>query len=359
MIKAISSCVFLLCVLSASASAQTLVISSITPQTGTTEGGTRVQILGQNLSNCTGACERPRIQFGNVDVFSMEIYSESRIDVVTPPHRAGGVQVLITRQNGMSALAPSAFTYVPTQNPVAERILLPILVDRVMGALGSIWESELSIHSRAPGLRTLSVVYRGCQLSACPSEPVVLDGGATRVFRGGGFDGADGSRPGVLLYLKRDEADLFAFSLHIKDRSRSTTTAGTEIPVVREGELSSGKLLLLNVPFQSGFRNLLRIYDPFPLGDSPVVKIRILSNADEILRELNVTLDRSSHNDLPHIPGYPGYAQVADFEDIQSRLGSSQTARIEIEPLTPGLKFWAFVAVTNNETQHVTTITPQ
>lgn len=35
------------------------------------------------------------------------------------------------------------------------------------------------------------------------------------------------------------------------------------------------------------------------------------------------------------------------------------TVRAEIEPLTEGLRYWAFVSVTNNETQHVTTITPQ
>ena len=32
---------------------------------------------------------------------------------------------------------------------------------------------------------------------------------------------------------------------------------------------------------------------------------------------------------------------------------------VRVTPLTPGLRIWAFVSVTNNETQHVTTITPQ
>lgn len=35
------------------------------------------------------------------------------------------------------------------------------------------------------------------------------------------------------------------------------------------------------------------------------------------------------------------------------RNGTSGSLRL------PGLRFWAFVNVTNNETQHVTTITPQ
>ena len=32
---------------------------------------------------------------------------------------------------------------------------------------------------------------------------------------------------------------------------------------------------------------------------------------------------------------------------------------VEIEPLMPYSRLWAFVTVTNNEPQHVTTITPQ
>lgn len=51
MIKAISTAAILLCLLSTvAASAQSPVISSITPQEGPTEGGTRVRIDGQNLT---------------------------------------------------------------------------------------------------------------------------------------------------------------------------------------------------------------------------------------------------------------------------------------------------------------------
>lgn len=31
---------------------------------------------------------------------------------------------------------------------------------------------------------------------------------------------------------------------------------------------------------------------------------------------------------------------------------------IEIEPRTAGSEFWAFVSITNNETQHLTLVTP-
>lgn len=36
---------------------------------------------------------------------------------------------------------------------------------------------------------------------------------------------------------------------------------------------------------------------------------------------------------------------------------NGQKVRVEIEPLTPGLKYWAFLSVTNNKTQHFYTVT--
>jgi hypothetical protein len=36
-----------------------------------------------------------------------------------------------------------------------------------------------------------------------------------------------------------------------------------------------------------------------------------------------------------------------------------ERVRLEIEPVTDGLRLWGFVTVVNNETQHATVITPQ
>ncbi len=37
-------------------------------------------------------------------------------------------------------------------------------------------------------------------------------------------------------------------------------------------------------------------------------------------------------------------------------LHDAQKVRIEIEPQTTGIRYWAFVSVTNNETQQITTL---
>jgi len=53
----------------------------------------------------------------------------------------------------------------------------------------------------------------------------------------------------------------------------------------------------------------------------------------------------------------PGYAEIGDLSQI-APLGNASRLAVEVEPLTPGLRIWSFVSVTNNETEHVTIITP-
>ncbi len=44
--------------------------------------------------------------------------------------------------------------------------------------------------------------------------------------------------------------------------------------------------------------------------------------------------------------------------DSAARILDHPELRIEITPITPGMKFWAFASVTHNVTQHVTTVLP-
>jgi hypothetical protein len=55
---------------------------------------------------------------------------------------------------------------------------------------------------------------------------------------------------------------------------------------------------------------------------------------------------------------FPGYAEIG-FVASLPELRDSALVHIELAPLSPEQRIWAFVSVTNNETQHVTTISPQ
>jgi hypothetical protein len=53
----------------------------------------------------------------------------------------------------------------------------------------------------------------------------------------------------------------------------------------------------------------------------------------------------------------PSFSMECDLSsDIPA---NGRHVRIEIEPLSEGLKFWAFVSVTNNKTQHFYTVVPR
>ena len=73
---------------------------------------------------------------------------------------------------------------------------------------------------------------------------------------------------------------------------------------------------------------------------------------DRLLAELIVPL-RPAANRID----YPGYGEVNPA--VIPGVSKDALLRVEIVPLTAGLRYWAFASVTNNATQHVTTVTPQ
>jgi len=87
--------------------------------------------------------------------------------------------------------------------------------------------------------------------------------------------------------------------------------SGTEVPVVRERNLLTAPATLTNIPLLNN-RLLLRVYD---------------------------------------ISGAPAQFRVL--------LAKDAAVRVEVTPMTPGSRYWAFVSATNNTTNHVTLVTPQ
>ncbi len=53
----------------------------------------------------------------------------------------------------------------------------------------------------------------------------------------------------------------------------------------------------------------------------------------------------------------PGFLELSQLDFI-APAGGFDRLRIDVLPVSPGTRIWAFVSVTNNETQHVTIIAP-
>jgi hypothetical protein len=164
-----------------------------------------------------------------------------------------------------------------------------------------------------------------------------------------------------LLFIDKRFSNQVAVALRIQDLSRQSQTWGTAIPVVRESEFRTAKIALVDVPVPAGFRQMLRIYDPDGRSNAKVT-VRIFGTSspeaypgqpDRLLGEAVITLQPPT---TEH-PEFSGYYETGDLSRIAPLAGYDRVL-IEIEPLTSGLRFWSFVSVTDNDTQHVTTITP-
>ena len=79
--------------------------------------------------------------------------------------------------------------------------------------------------------------------------------------------------------------------------------------------------------------------------------------------DVDVTLvDRTNHHLFQPLlyqvaTGILSPGQIAPV--LRHILRRHRNVRVEIEPLTEGTKFWAFMSITNNKTQQFHTITPR
>lgn len=91
-------------------------ITSLSPSSGTTGGGTTVTITG------TGFAAGASVRFGNSDATSVTVNSATSITAVTPSGSAGAVTVRVTNADGQVGQLNSAYTYVSTPAPTVSAV---------------------------------------------------------------------------------------------------------------------------------------------------------------------------------------------------------------------------------------------
>jgi hypothetical protein len=230
--------------------------------------------------------------------------------------------------------------------PHLERLLLPIYVESNHGAFGSLWESELWVHNGTDEHLPIGPVA----LSHWPGVP------PRQTIKPPITPSSAGHHPGLFIWIRRAQASAAHFNLRVKDLSRQSETWGTEIPVVRESAFRSDWLVLLNVPADTRYRKRLRIYEALIIGQSAgEVTVRLIGMEDGRTLWEQILALKGPPQGSGSTPYQPGYVEIP----INAQFEGSERALIEIVPFRDGMKIWAFVSVTNNETQHVTLITPQ
>lgn len=252
-----------------------------------------------------------------------------------------------------------------------ERVLLPLFItaqDGIPGARGSVWVTRLAIsnHGDAPvSVQEIDPQPGGCGGIMC-LPAARISAGAT-IYPTLYTTGPHATQ-GAFVYVERAHLADVSIALRVQDVSRESLTWGTSLNTVRESEARTSTVNLIDIPAGSDFRYLLRVYDIFPRTEFRAVPRRVVVKVYETNRFQNaphptITGDRllaefvRSLNLGPALWTAPGYFQ----EDLDTIAALSRTGRtrVEVTPLSTDLRFWAFVSVTNNETQHVTVVEPQ
>jgi hypothetical protein len=287
--------------------------------------------------------------------------SGADIIVTVPAHPRGTSTLVVTDTAGHSAT--TTLHYLGTNLlDEYEQVLVPITSTDLIGANGSHWVTETWVENTRP---TEATDLKGPFLSPNVSPP-----GATSLHISPGLAmqlpapqlvAPAVVREGALLGVPRWLGRGLAFNSRAQDISRQVQTRGTEIPVVRENEFADS-ITLLNVPGDPRYRILLRVYTRTSAAD---VRVRV-----EHLSAVNFftpppifgpPVDTVIHLDAPFANGVgavssfgvPGYAQMSIGNyayPLQVTVTSQSGAPNNL---------WAFLSITNDETQEVTTITPR
>ena len=327
------------------------VIESITPANGPVSGGTRVILRGRNFDD--GTCQTPQgcalgVKFATphrepccvTGVAKVIFASDTLIELETPEHGTGLVDVVVTSASGGKTVVKDGFRF---GREGYRRVLVPLGFRGVMpGAFGSRWVTELT--GRVFNPFKLEVTR-----TPFSTPPHLVEG--SFVFD----DLPRGSTGGFFLYVtERDFVDL---GLRIRDVSREAENFGTEVPLVTaEDTTPMFGLGLLDIPVGPKYRQTLRIYN-FEGRRPLVVTIRILPRGsnEELLVQTYHMDNGDSTRPVEEFPSLPGYVQL-NLDDL---LPKGYTGRVDVSlGHFPGPRIWAMVSVTNNETQMVTMVTP-
>ena len=258
------------------------------------------------------------------------------------------------------ASGSSPYFFTASSEANYQRILLPIYLEvKTPGSNGSLWQTDLWLRNH--GTETVPIAPWPCPADeVCPAvfpltktlAPNESLHNLTPFFR------LPPAIPGRVIFLGRNGAADVDVQLRISDISRNVLDAGTELPVVRDEELKTSTAHLLNVPLDAAFRLTLRVYDVTPSPASFVVRVYEMREGVDasVLLVTNVVATSPETGEFRDLPSY---GEIGDLS-AQLPAGTAPRAlRIEVEPKTAGSRFWTFVSITNNATQHVTLVTPQ
>ena len=328
------------------------VITSVTPSEGRVDGGTRVVIRGSGFSDhciCSPPFGGLFVYFGATPSPDVDLIDETTIEAVTPAHLPGTVSVTVHQMDGSEPdrdVFPNGFTFTGVPEQGFEPVLFPIFMPPVRGAFGSEFHTTARMASRIQPFDVYGV-DTSCTTIDPPIDPYVpfrIGTAAQELFTG------CSDSVGRVMFVPFEHAEQFVAGLRVADVTRQRESHGVEIPVVREKDFVRNRIVLLGVPIDPLYRNTLRIYG-------------LPGEVDDLYVRVN---GKSTRVTLPPARNVfePRYVQFTDFPALAELPPGQTTVTVVVEDVLGGrgfagsTRFWAFVSVTNNATQEITTVTP-
>jgi hypothetical protein len=255
-----------------------------------------------------------------------------------------------------------------------EKVLVPVLnMNPLHGANGSTFSSRFDVLSDEVRPVTYYPAWTAAGPSVRQNEPQLLQ---LPVWE------AAVVAKGRFVFFEKNRPDLVLGS-SVEATAPDGSTAVTPIPVVREHDVRSGKstfMTLATHPISSstvtgpiivhqliGWREryTLRIYDWDSTGTLRVA-VRLRYGTWIIRGVVGETVVSVNQRDADD-PTYPYYAEITLDEHLFSswcylgtlnQCGGSQNI-VEVEPLNPAARYYAFISMTDNATNHVAIFTPR
>jgi len=339
MTKRSAFAVFVVLLFAATLSAQTPI--TITPSAGPTAGGTEVILTGDFPTWPSD------VFFGGVPALSTQRIDAHTIKVVTPPHLPGPSRLTMFDYDLYFVLG--SFEFAGDPPPSYEAILLPLLIPPVHGAFGSEFHVDFRAASRGEGGVRIYGLAPFCPLGVLCLPRALND----EFLDPSDFDGELGPEaityngsPGRIVYVSATQLQNLAMNLRVYDVTRDDQNFGTELPVVRLRDFEPKRIVLTGVPGDVRFRNTLRIYGAtesnvrVTVGNAAPMEVHLQRPTNDLFTPASATLTLPATADA-------FFRVTIEAEGIDT-------------PVLPiPLPIWAFVSVTSNESQMITTITPQ
>lgn len=368
----------LLSLLFAAAVSAAPVITSVEPPIGFTYAPTRVTIHGSDLGTNDVICPIPppsgtgqgtcpvQVFFGGDHALVLSA-TPTRVEAYTnpfvggQPRTPGSVDVrVVIEGKGETTLANGfRFDNAPFPDPAFySPLLVPLTTaNDVRGANGSVWRTELRVFNNSAWSLAFAGPLCNPHILAPCVDPTIPAGRTESVdLYPGPIDGTDGA----FLWVPNPLLGAARMSLRVRDVSENAQSWGTAVPVVKMSEFAP-RLVIIDVPTDARYRGMLRIYST---GSSPqTVEYRVFRENDDMpVVTRRVELHGIVHPAPVLMPENPAYIQI-DLLTPEVR-AAGERVWIEIDNLganvsPPPPSIWAFVSVTNNETQQITAIVPE